>query len=77
MLRRMLPCHGRDWSCFLGFGIIGRRVLVRFVAAVKDVVELRDWIAAFDADGHATSMVALLDETQFRVPIWPTTMAQE
>ena len=50
---------------------------MRFVAAVKDVVELRDWIAAFDADGHATSMVALLDETQFRVPIWPTTMAQE
>ena len=34
---------------------------MRFVAAVKDVVELGDWIAAFDADGHAMSMDALLD----------------
>ena len=33
---------------------------MRFVAAVKDVVELGDWIATFDADGHAMSMVALL-----------------
>ena len=60
MLRRMLPCHGRDWGCFLGFDS-GRRVLVRFVAAMEDVVELGDWIAAFNADGHAMSMVALLD----------------
>ena len=60
MLWRILPCYGRDWGCLLSFGILGRRALVRFVAAVEDVVELGDWIAAFDADGHAMSMIASL-----------------
>ena len=50
------------WSCGIrtrgGGGrfaieVRGRSGIVGFLGAVEDVVELGDWVAAFDANGHA------------------------
>ena len=54
----ILTRHRRYRSCFWGVGS-GRRALVRFVAAVEDMVQLGHWVAALDADGHAICGVAL------------------
>ena len=38
-----------------------RWALVQFVAAVKDMVKLGDWVAAFDADWHAMWIITSFD----------------
>ena len=52
MLLCIVVCHGGDRSCFLVAGRVGG-ALVRFVAAVEDVVKLWNGEAALDADWHA------------------------
>ena len=52
MLLYIAVCHGGYRSCFLVAACV-RRVLVRFVAAVEDVVKLWYGEAALNADWHA------------------------
>ena len=51
-----------QWSCGIrirsggwrsAIEVRGRSRVIRFLGAVEDVVELGDWVAAFDADWHA------------------------
>lgn len=51
-LDRLSTCEASLGAIFSG---LGRRVGggAPLVAAVENVVELGDWVSAFDADGHA------------------------